>query len=174
MRQLKIDLAELEIAFDYIDGMISAYLDTETGKIIRISEDDHFLLKAIYESYYNERTETVDWESAFREEHIPDWQHEILRDADRIEADYSSRFITIPSQSSSEGYRDMEAFIATAHNPRLQEQLERAISGRGAFRYFNDVLSDYPSERERWFQFKQDRLRQRMLDWLESEGISPV
>ena len=68
----------------------------------------------------------------------------------------------------------MEAFIATVRNPRLQEQLERAISGRGAFRYLKDVLSDYPSERERWFQFKQDRLRQRMLDWLESEGISPV
>jgi len=45
----------------------------------------------------------------------------------------------------------MEAFIATMRNRRLQERLERAISGRGAFRYFKDVLLDYPAERECWF-----------------------
>jgi hypothetical protein len=67
----------------------------------------------------------------------------------------------------------MEAFIITVGNPRLQERLERAIRGRGAFRYFKDVLLDYPAERERWFQFKQDRLHQRMLDWLEEQGITP-
>ncbi len=57
----------------------------------------------------------------------------------------------------------MEAFIVTVHNPRLQEQLERAISGRGAFRYFKDMLLDYPAERECWFQFKRERLHHRML-----------
>ena len=62
MRQLKIDLSDLEIAFDYGGGMISAYLDIETGEIISISDDDHFQLEAISESYYNEKTETVDWE----------------------------------------------------------------------------------------------------------------
>jgi hypothetical protein len=174
MRQLKIDLAELELAFDFDDGMISAYLDTETGKIISISSDDDDLLNYIYESHYIEKTETVDWESAFREENIPDWQRKILRDADRIEGDFSGRFITIPSQSSFEGYRDMEAFITTVRDPRLQEQLESAISGRGAFRNFKEVLLDYPNERKRWFQFKRDRLYQRMLEWLKAEGFVPA
>jgi hypothetical protein len=67
----------------------------------------------------------------------------------------------------------MEAFIATVHDRRLQERLERAISGRGAFRYFKDVLLDYPAERERWFQFKRERLHLRILDWLEAYGITP-
>jgi len=58
------------------------------------------------------------------------------------------------------------------HNRRLQERLERAISGRGAFRYFKDVLLDYPVERERWFQIKRERLQQRILDWLEAYGIT--
>jgi hypothetical protein len=47
-------------------------------------------------------------------------------------------------------------------------------SGRGAFRYFKDVLLDYPAERERWFQFKRERLQQRILDWLEAHGITPL
>jgi hypothetical protein len=174
MRKLRIDLSDLEIAFDSGSEMISYYLDKETGEIINITDDERRLLESIYESYYNEQTQTVDWATAFQEEHVPEWQRERLQDADRIEAGFGSRFIAIPSEDSHEGYRDMEAFIGTVLNPRLQERLERAISGRGAFRYFKDVLLDHPSERERWFKFKQDRLHQRMHDWLEAQGITPL
>ena len=48
-----------------------------------------------------------------------------------------------------------------------------ARCGRGAFRHFKDVLLDYPDERERWFKFKNARVRERILEWLESEGVEP-
>ena len=95
-----------------------------------------------------------------------------MQNVDRVETGFGDRFIAIPSEGSHEGYRDMEAFTATVCNRRLQERLERAISGRGAFRYFKDVLLDYPDERERWFQLKRERLHQRILDWLEAHGIN--
>jgi hypothetical protein len=174
MRQLKIDLSELELAFDSGSEMISYYLDLETGEVISVSDEERSLLESIYESYYDNQSETVDWENAFQNENIPDWQRELLKDVDRVEAGFGSLFIAIPSEGSHEGYRDMEAFIATVRNQRLQERLERAISGRGAFRYFKDMLLDYPTERERWFQFKQERLYQRILDWLETHGITPL
>jgi sensor histidine kinase YesM len=174
MRQLKIDLSELEMAFDSYGEMISYYLDLETGEVISVSDEEGGLLESIYQSYYDEQSETVDWESAFEKEQISDWQRELLKNADRIEAGFGNRFISIPSEGSHESYCDMEAFIATVHNLRLQERLERAISGRGAFRYFKDVLLDYPAERERWFQFKRERLRQRILDWLEAHEITPL
>jgi hypothetical protein len=66
----------------------------------------------------------------------------------------------------------MEEFIYTVRDERLAAKLQRAISGKGAFRYFKDVLSDYPAERERWFAFRDQRERRRMLEWLESEGIA--
>jgi hypothetical protein len=174
MRQLKIDLSELELAFDSGSEMISYYLDLETGEVISVSDEERSLLEGIYESYYDEQTQTVDWEAAFQEEHVPDWQRELLQDADRVEVGFGSRFIAIPSEDSHEGYRDMEAFIATVRSPRLQERLERAISGRGAFRYFKDVLLDYPAEQERWFQFQRVRLHRRITDWLEEQGITPL
>lgn len=59
---------------------------------------------------------------------------------------------------------NMEAFIVTVRNRRMHERLECAIGGRGAFRYFKDVLLDYPNGQERWFRFKLERLHQRMLD----------
>jgi hypothetical protein len=174
MRELKIDLSDLDLAFESGGEMLTFYLDTETGEIINITDDDRRSLENIYESYYDEQTQLVDWTVVFQNEDIPDWQQKSLRDADRIEDGLGSRFIEIPPQDSHEGYRDMQAFIGTLLNLRLQEQLERAIAGRGAFRYFKDVLLDYPDERAQWFQFEQNRRRQRMADWLEEKGISPL
>jgi len=174
MRQLKIDLSDLEMAFGTRYGELTFYLDTETGEVISVTDEERRILANIYESYYDEQTKTVDWERAFIEEYVPDWQRERLRELDEFEANFGPRYITIPPDDSRDAYLDMEAFIETVSNPRLQGGLEYAIHGRGAFRRFKDVLLDYPSERERWFQFERERLYQRIRDWLEEHGITPI
>ena len=68
----------------------------------------------------------------------------------------------------------MQAFIETVASPRLQDRLWAAIRGRGAFRGFKDVLASYTAERERWFTFKDDRVRLRVLEWLADEGIELI
>jgi hypothetical protein len=65
----------------------------------------------------------------------------------------------------------MEEFIISVRDARLQGRLEVAIQGRGAFRRFKDVLAGHPQERERWFAFKDQQLRQRALEWLAEQGI---
>jgi hypothetical protein len=50
------------------------------------------------------------------------------------------RYERIPKAESHEGYADMQDFIATVKDERLSELLEVAISGKGAFRRFKDVL----------------------------------
>jgi hypothetical protein len=172
MRQLKIDLSELEIAFESSSDMITYYLDLETGEVFFVREEESSLLDEIYESYYNERTETVDWEAAFEQEGISDWQRDVVLEADRVRGGSSSRYLAVPWEGSHEGYRDMEAFIETLRSSRLQERLEDAIRGRGAFRKFKDVLLNYPAERERWFQLKQERVHERINDWLEENEIT--
>lgn len=72
-----------------------------------------------------------------------------------------------------EGYEDMEAFISTVGNQRLQDLLWIAIRGRGAFRRFKDVLAGHPTERERWFAFRAARVLERVREWLADEGIEP-
>jgi len=67
----------------------------------------------------------------------------------------------------------MEDFIDTVPEQRLQNRLWGAIRGRGAFRRFKDVLLDHAEERERWFQFRDGRLRERVMRWLRDEGIEP-
>ena len=84
------------------------------------------------------------------------------------------RYELIPKAESYEGYRDMQAFITTVEDDHLSELLEVAINGKGAFRRFKDVLLNYPEERERWFKFKDDRMEERALKWLDEIDVTLV
>ncbi len=68
----------------------------------------------------------------------------------------------------------MQHFIATVEDEHLAELLEAAISGKGAFRRFKDVRLNYSEERERWFQFKDDRTQDRALEWLDDIDVSLI
>lgn len=49
--------------------------------------------------------------------------------------------------------------------------LEVVLDGHGAFRRFKNVGLDRPAERERWFTFREERLRAAAREWLEDQGI---
>jgi hypothetical protein len=172
-----VDLAELDFAFENASGEMAHYLDLETGQVIAITDEIRRELDTIYEAAWDDDAQNVSptaLADALQQRDVPEWHQEALREAEQVEAGYGTRYVRVPEADSHEGYRDMEAFIATVRSKRLQDRLWRAISGRGAFRYFKDVLLDDPSERERWFQFKHARVRERVLEWLASEGIEPI
>lgn len=108
-------------------------------------------------------------EILFLSEYMDDEETGKLKD--RIEEE-SDRYERIPRAESHEGYEDMEDFIATVKDEHLAELLEVAINSRGAFRRFKDVLLRYPEERERWFQFKDERMQERALEWLDDIGVT--
>jgi hypothetical protein len=108
-------------------------------------------------------------EILFLSEYTDDEETRKLRD--QIEEDFD-RYERIPKAESHEGYEAMEDFIATVKDERLVELLEVAINGRGAFRRFKDVLLRYPEERERWFQFKDERMQERAHEWLDDIGVT--
>ncbi len=87
----------------------------------------------------------------------------------RIAADAS--YLRVDPVSSREQYRWMERFIATVPDGELRSRLVAAIDGKGAFRRFKDVLMSFPADRERWFQFRTERLRSCMEAWLEAHDI---
>lgn len=90
---------------------------------------------------------------------------------EEIEKGFNKRYFRIPEQDSHEEYRDMVRFTETVEDENLQEKLWIALDGKGAFRRFKDVLYDYPEERERWFVFQNERVKQRVLDWLEVNDL---
>ena len=84
------------------------------------------------------------------------------------------RYRLIPSVDSSEAYDDMVKFIDTVEDRHLAELLSVAISAKGAFRRFKDVLLSYPIERQRWFEFQGDLMARRVEEWLKEIGIEPA
>jgi len=105
----------------------------------------------------------------FLSDYMDDEETEKLRDKIDEESD---RYELKPKAESHEGYEDMQDFIATVEDEHLAELLDVAINGKGAFRRFKDVLLGYPKERERWFKFKDDRMQERALEWLDDIDVT--
>jgi Uncharacterised protein family (UPF0158) len=89
---------------------------------------------------------------------------------DEDESDDPDKWLWVHCEGSRDGYRDMELFIGTVRDPGRADRLEIAISGRGAFRRFKDVLARWPGELERWYAFSAERQSGRARAWLADTG----
>jgi hypothetical protein len=81
--------------------------------------------------------------------------------------------IRIRPTEARESYRDMSQFVAAVHHRRAADLLDRAISGRGAFRRFKDTLFEFPELRDQWFRYRSARTRRRALSWLADQELIP-
>jgi hypothetical protein len=138
-------------------------------KTLKINLDElcEAMENSSYENEYYLDLETG--EILFLSEYMDAEEKEKLRE--RLDDD-PDRYEPIPKAESHVGYEDMRDFIATVENEHLAELLEVAINGKGAFRRFKDVLLSYPEEMERWFQFKDDRIQERALEWLDDNDVT--
>ena len=169
MRKLKIDRIDFETAFELSSYEMTAYLDTETGAVIFVED---YVIDQLDELLADEDGEDVETLLQSKTD-LSDIDRQQILDAARIEGDTDNRYRMIPKQDSRDGYRDMQKYIGTLVDEHLQELLEVAIQGSGAFRRFKDVLYRYPEAQENWFKFRDGRLNKRIVDWLKSEDIEP-
>jgi hypothetical protein len=167
MRKLKINRIGFETAFELSSYETTAYLDTETGAVIFVED---YVVDQMEELLAGEDSEDVEVVLQAQTD-LADIDCQQLLNAARVEGDAENRYRMIPKQDSGDGYRDMQEFIWSLEDEHLRELLEVAIQGSGAFRRFKDALYRYPEAQENWFKFRDEREQQRMVDWLESEGI---
>ena len=86
--------------------------------------------------------------------------------------DDEDRWLWVTCEGSRDGYRDMELFTALLDDADLASRLERALTGRGVFRRFKDVLAESPTDLQRWYAFSDERQRGRARAWLAAEGYA--
>jgi ribosomal protein S18 acetylase RimI-like enzyme len=89
------------------------------------------------------------------------------------------RFIPIPEWSSQDGYRLMEHFTAGLKNPVARHELSLALNrSKGVFRFFKNVLEQYPEIEKLWFAHKDREMKREVLAWynaLRAEwGLEPI
>lgn len=80
-------------------------------------------------------------------------------------------WLSITPTETHESYREMAEFVAAVQHRRAADLLDRAITGRGAFRRFKDTLFEFPELRDQWFRFRDARGRRRALRWLAAAGV---
>ncbi len=95
------------------------------------------------------------------------------------EADAEAESYELPSWGSADGFRLMEGFAASLHNPVVRLELTAALDrGRGVFRAFKDSLGEHPEVERLWFSYKQKQMRRKVADWYnalrESWGLDRI
>jgi hypothetical protein len=146
--------------------------DEQPRRKVRVDlEELRFAMEdASYEHRYFLDTETGD--VILASEMFDD--EETQRQLTEIDEAEPGRYLQVLRADSREGYDDMQDFIDTVNDEHLQELLNVAIQGRGAFRRFKDVLARHPAEQQRWFDFQAARLDARAREWLAGEGCEPA
>jgi len=135
------------------------YLDKETGQVIMLSEEV---------SRYAEGDEDIIIED------LPDWQKGEIQIAENIRNDSIDRYINIPEKPTYESYNVMVSFTEKVEDELLKEKLYIALDGKGAFGRFKRVISDYSDYEKKWYEFKAERTKEEVMEWLNLIGIKGI
>jgi predicted thioesterase len=107
--------------------------------------------------FYNELTGEFYWFSDFG-------------DHDDRDLDEEDGWLRLPSQREADEYEMMSDFATTVKNPRKREQLEIALSGKGAFRRFKDAVIREGID-EAWYAFRDRRYLEFARDWCDENEV---
>ena len=147
-----IKLSEIIEAIDLQSDEMVAYLDTRTGQIITISDEE---ARAVEEG------DPLD--------DYPEWQQDNIRIAiDFLENE--DDYLALPTKYDLNEYRIIEKFVLSLTDRRTSELLYTSIKGKGAFRRFKDALRRLELDDE-WYAYRNAALRQVAIDWCESNQI---
>jgi predicted thioesterase len=108
-------------------------------------------------AFYNELTGEYYWRSDFG-------------DDDDRDLDFEEGWLRLPNQRDAGEYDMMTDFADTVVNSRKREQLEVALSGRGAFRRFKDAVNRLGIA-DAWYAFRDMRYLEFARDWCEEEEL---
>ncbi len=86
----------------------------------------------------------------------------------------NDKYVTIETIPSRIQYQWVDDFTKSIDDEALRARMEAAINGKGAFRRFKDILLTIPDERRRWFEFRDQKMRDRIVDWVREKNIEPL
>ena len=78
--------------------------------------------------------------------------------------------ISLPGRTELNEYEDMVSFVDSLDDNYIRERLYQALEGKGAFKRFkNEIINQ--NVREKWFKYRDDCLRQKVINWLEENEV---
>src|SRR5438105_4323437 len=146
-KTLRVDMNELEEAIELGNDVFRHVLDTESGKCVALPGDAY----------------------------MEDVDDEMQAAIDMVEEAPEGRFLWLSPEDVRLSIHDARTFADTVSDEAFCNQLRDALAmRRGAFRAFLDVLYQEAGELDRWRYFEQQRLRERIVEFLAEEGINAL
>ncbi|NWF52133.1 MAG: hypothetical protein HXY47_03535 [Nitrospirae bacterium] len=175
VKKLIIDYDEIQKAMEDITrDSFDYFLDLRTGGVIALSEDIlSEVRERITDGDFEDLGDDIEYIEFAEEPDLPYWMEDEIELALEVLLNERSRYVQIPERDSEEAYNIMNEFIKTIGDPVLKEELTVALSGKGAFRKFKNVLLEYPKERKKWHAFNAKAMKNTITEWLVSLGIKP-
>ena len=156
----EISIREIAEEIDMLGDGWYAYLNRRTGEVYSFTSDDGC------GGFPDD--EEVDQEDTGLQ-HLPDWQQKAI--LKRREISESDDWLPLPDKFHVHEWSIMNDFSHSIADDDVREQLLRAIHGRGAFRYFKDLVFQH-GIRDEWYEFKLQALERIAADWLDARGVA--
>ncbi|MBR6517869.1 MAG: SWIM zinc finger family protein [Bacilli bacterium] len=86
---------------------------------------------------------------------------------------WQGKIISLPMRYELNEYNDMVLFADSIENEEIRNKLYKALNGKGAFSRFKKEIA-YLGIREKWFAFRDERLKEKVKQWLEDNEIEYI
>jgi hypothetical protein len=92
--------------------------------------------------------------------------------AEQLEKMEDDRYVMIPPRFPEDDFLIMELFVyEKIQDGTIAEKFNQALERKKPFRNFKDLLFDYPSLREQWFDYHHEHLKNETINWLCNNNI---
>ncbi|WLR42330.1 UPF0158 family protein [Bacillus carboniphilus] len=152
---IQVEIKELVEYMDMQFEESNTYLNLITGEFVVVTTEQLGLA---------EEDEPYD--------HLSEWEKEEREVAIDIIENFEN-YQEVPTRYEINEYSMMEDFCFTVNDERKQQRLLNAISRKGAFRRFKDLIIDLDIE-EQWFSYRDERFKELAIKWCERHNVSYV
>lgn len=155
MTRAVIDLKEIVQSLDCVSPDVKAYLDTTTGEAIMVTS---------HEIEAAEDGDSPDDDAA-------DWELESLAQVKSILENANNRYLELPDSLEIHEWKIMAEFADSFKDGKIANELQRAVTGKKAFRTFKDCVLRHKIE-EQWYKHKNGVLREIAIEWCKDNDVS--
>ena len=147
-----VSLLDVIEAMDLISDEATAYINQKTGELFTLTDE----VLAFAENP-DEAAEAARW------------QKDLLPKAREVIA--SEDFIPLPGKFEIHDWSIMERFARSLKDAAVNDELDAALHGRGAFRRFKDAVQRLGIA-DKWYRYRDAALEEIAIEFLEAHGIA--
>ncbi len=149
----KTKLSDIVEQIEFVSDDVVVYLDRRKGTFHLITDDIQI---------------EIDTETPLEE--LDDWMREDVAVGRSVEQGDDEHLVALPTSYDIHEYEIMEEFCRAQSNHDLSKRLSDAISGRGAFRRFKDLVHQLGVEQES-YRFRDREMEKIAIQWCQENNI---